>query len=67
MYSEIVERAYNNGITDIGQLSKEELKDLKKAVKDGYLTTIIYYGYPTPKKRYVCNWGDFYRRVEEYK
>jgi hypothetical protein len=37
---EIVQRAYNEGITDIGQLSKSDKYQLNKYVKSGYLTKI---------------------------
>lgn len=55
---EIVQRAYMEGVTNIGQLSKQELKDLNKAVKDGVLQILTDFRYPSPKKRYVINFDD---------
>ena len=36
-YPEIVNKAYFDGIIDIGQLSRKEITELNKAVKSGYL------------------------------
>jgi len=52
---EIVLRAFNEGITDIGQLTPSELRSLKKAVKEGYLSVIPNYRYPVVKNRYAMN------------
>jgi len=56
---EIVQRAYNQGITDIGQLSKEEKYQLNKYVKSGYLMKYKSNEYPVLKWHYGMNWADF--------
>jgi lysophospholipid acyltransferase (LPLAT)-like uncharacterized protein len=56
---EIVQRAYNEGIISIGQLSKSELYQLNKYVKSGYLMKVIDCNtFPIPKDRYTMNWND---------
>jgi hypothetical protein len=55
---EIVQRAYNEGITNIGQLSKSELYQLNKYVKSGYLMKVIDNTFPVSKNRYTMNWND---------
>ncbi|HBD95166.1 MAG TPA: hypothetical protein DC057_13455 [Spirochaetia bacterium] len=57
--SGIVLRAFNEGITNIGQLSITELKSLEKAVKQGYLLKIPDYSYSGRHKRYVMNFENF--------
>lgn len=52
---EIVLMAFNKGITDIGQITLEDRKLLRKAIKEGYLLMIPDYSYPVRKSRYVMN------------
>ena len=52
---EIVLMAFNKGITDIGQITLEDKKLLRKAIKEGYLLMIPDYSYPIRKNRYVMN------------
>lgn len=53
--SEIVLRAFNEGMTDIGQITPSDKKLLKRAVKEGYLVIIPDFSYPICKNRYVMN------------
>lgn len=53
---EIVERAYREGVTNIGQLSRKEVSQLNNAVKSGYLMKTLDYWWPIPKTRYTMNW-----------
>lgn len=54
---EIVTRALNENILNIGQLSREELRALNYAVKKGTLMKIQdFNSYPRPKWRYTRNW-----------
>jgi hypothetical protein len=63
---EIVQRAYTEGVINIGQLSRSELYQLKKYVKSGYLTKITdYNSFPMSKDKYVMNWNDFINMVEK--
>jgi len=52
---EIVLMAFNEGITDIGQITLSDRKLLRKAIKEGYLLMIPDYSYPVRKNRYVMN------------
>ncbi len=52
-YSEIIHRALNTSITDIGQLTKKELRDLNKAVKKDILTKGRGGIFPIPKTVYA--------------
>lgn len=61
---EIVQRAYNEGITNIGQLSKSERYQLEKYVKSGYLAKVKdYNSFPITKDRYVMNLKDWFDMV----
>lgn len=51
--SEIVIRALSDGVTNIGQLSKDEIKSLDKAVKNGNLRVVTDFSFPSWKKKYV--------------
>jgi hypothetical protein len=62
---EIVQRAYNEGITNIGQLSKSELYQLNKYVKSGYLAKVKDFSFPIAKKRYVMNFADFITQLSD--
>ena len=52
---DVVKRAATSSVTSIGQLSADEKKQLKKAVKAGQLMEIEDYTYPNPKKKYVLH------------
>ena len=52
---EIVLMAFNEGITDIGQITLSDRKLLRKAIKEGYLMIIPDLSYPVRKSRYVMN------------
>ena len=52
---EIVLMAFNEGITDIGQITLSDRKLLRKAIKEGYLMIIPDLSYPVRKNRYVMN------------
>jgi len=56
---DIVQRAYDAQVTNIGQLSKEEIYQLEKFVKSGYLMKYKTYNFPIPKTTYGMNWNDF--------
>ena len=56
---QIVQLAYDQGITDIGQLTKEESYQLKKFVKSGYLMKYQVHDFPILKWHYGMNWIDF--------
>lgn len=58
--NDIVEFAFINGIVDIGQLNKEEKKELNRALKSGYLIETISYSFPLPKVCYIGNWFKFF-------
>ena len=47
--------AFNEGITDIGQITLEDIKLLRKAIKEGYLLMIPDYSYSARKNKYVMN------------
>ena len=64
---EIVLRAFNDGITDIGQLSKDDIKLLKKAVKQGILWIVPDFSYPTRKRKYVMNFENYDILTGEYR
>lgn len=54
---EIVTRALTQSVLNIGQLSREELRDLNYAVRKGTLMKIQdYNAFPIPKWRYTRNW-----------
>ena len=53
MIDRIVQRAIDNQVTDIGQLTQDELRSLKLAVKNGILWCIKGFTYPIPKNMYV--------------
>lgn len=57
-YKPIVRRAVEDGVTDIGQLPKEEKNELKKAVRSGLLMKIKDFQFPIAKPRYTLNWDD---------
>ena len=61
MNDKIVQRAIDGSVTDIGQLTKDELRSLKLAVKNGILWCIKGFTYPIPKKMYVKAPG--YKRI----
>ena len=64
-YSRIVQLAYERGISDIGQLSDEEIKSLNSAVKDGILTKVRDFRYPIPKTRYVVGWNHMVEGIDK--
>jgi len=50
----IVSRAMRRGgVVDIGQLSKEEKRDLRAAVRSGKLVKVTSYDFPIPKPWYI--------------
>jgi hypothetical protein len=56
---EIVKRAMVHTITDIGQLSKDDLHTLNAYVKKGWLSKGKGGAYPMPKTVYACPTFDF--------
>ena len=56
---EIVKRAYNREVTNIGQLSKQELKDLRKWTTKGYLWKCWNGAFPVPKHCWVRNYDNY--------
>ena len=57
LYVNIIHQAVASPVTDIGQLSKQGIRQLNKAVKTGLLTKGKNYNYPIPK---VCWFYDLY-------
>jgi hypothetical protein len=56
---EIVKRAYNREVTNIGQLSKQELKDLRKWTAKGYLERVWNGAFPIPKHCWIRNYENY--------
>ena len=54
MIPDIVKRAMTQTITDIGQLSKADIKTLNEFVEKGYLSKGKGGGYPVMKTVYAC-------------
>ena len=65
--SAIVLRALTETVTDIGQLSEQELRDLKRAVKRGILTKAKGGKYPKLKTVYARPGFDFAAQRAEAK
>ena len=59
MVPQIVQLAYDQGITNIGQLSREDKEQLDKFVESGYLDKYQVHDYPVLKWHYGMNWLDF--------
>lgn len=61
---EIVQRALNETVTDVGQLSSQERVQLRRAVQKGVLARALDYKYPNPKPVYHASQAsmDEYRR-----
>ena len=59
MLTEIVKRAPRETICDIGQLSKDELRQLNAAVKRGWLSKGKGGPFPKLKTMYACASFDF--------
>lgn len=49
-YPYVIQRAFKHHVTDIGQLTEEEKKHLKRFVDLGLLYEGLNYNYPKPKK-----------------
>jgi hypothetical protein len=61
---DIVKKAYNYGITDLGQLTKKEKYELDKAAKRGILFKTKSFKYPIPKTFYTINIQDYLESLQ---
>ena len=52
-----VERAIEGKVTDVGQLSRGDKRELDKAVKHGQLMKVWDVSYPKPKRAYTARLG----------
>jgi len=49
---DFIQRALTSGVTDIGQIPKDQLKTIKKLVRQGELCEGKDWNYPIPKRWY---------------